>query len=679
MSLSGSNLKRKLAGILVASAFGASLSLAQAEPGKVDPDRVDHSQEQLPYRTALYHYYQGQHLHALTELEAGKVRGSTETQADARLLEAGLRLGYGMHRSARGVLTQLLASPLLSETSFASASFYLAQWLYLHEEYAQAKQILDRINAPLPPGQQQQYAYLRQLLSLKLGVPVQISGKQQAQNPEAQDFDQALQQSGPWQPYLLYNMAVAEAAKEQITPALDYLELALSGLPAQDNYAEDWWRTLLFWDNWFSPDGYYMPPAELAALKDKILLAQASLYQREQRYPLAVQSYRQVRQDSPLASQALLGYGWSAYQQGDIKSALSAWQALSKDPSLEAGTLQSYLAIAWTHEQLNKPAAAERHYDFAAEEYQRFKTILSDELASLTPQSLSDALLAQYSRQKRASETTQIGVALAQVLPTVLHGWVPQQSVQVLLQDLDDLAEIETNLKSWQRDLSQFDDMLVTAEAARAEQLAEIDQAAPAARLQQLIQQRDWLSQQILQAGEHQGLHRASNYATRQELEWSKRIDRVRIRLSKLSEDDPRRQKAELRLQRIEGALYWQQQEQFPQRDWMHRKALKQLDQALRDTQGQLVNLQRSAKTPRSFNKSQLRVAEIDHQVSNKVARTQQLKREVSEQLYLSAQRYLQRQIQLVSAYQAQANLALVRLHEQAYQHQHNHRTEERR
>jgi hypothetical protein len=122
------------------------------------------------------------------------------------------------------------------------------------------------------------------------------------------------------------------------------------------------------------------------------------------------------------------------------------------------------------------------------------------------------------------------------------------------------------------------------------------------------------------------------------------------------------------RLERVAGRLIWQASEAYSANQWQAQKALNQLDDEITQTkqrQQQLLN-QLAAKP--DFAKQRLRVSVLAEQINNKITKSNGLKDALISQLSDTFNQFIQAHKINVSHYILQAQLAMVRLNDEALQ-----------
>lgn len=282
---------------------------------------------ELRYGVALYEYFQGDMLAALCELEWAQQQSSEVARDEqAMLLKGAMSLAFGMDRSGARILKQTLAGSS-AEKIHNVAWFYMAQAYSRRGDWPAAAFSLSKLRDPLESWMQQAVQAMRIDAAIRVGNLVLASSLLQ-DNVDA-DI---------WQPYGYYNLGVAHLRAQQFKQGIAYLdELALMELTT----------------------------AEHLAIQDKgQTVAAYSMIERGD-YSKAVDRFSLVRKQSPIAEQALLGYGWAASATGDYGQALAVWTVLAEGSPRLAVVQEAILAVPYAYEELGSAATALQYYSDA--------------------------------------------------------------------------------------------------------------------------------------------------------------------------------------------------------------------------------------------------------------------------------------------------------------------------
>ena len=185
--------------LLPAPLFAAEEKVAAEEKIGAD-EKAPTSVQDLRYGVVLYDFFQDDYFQALTELMLGEQQQDMPHHAEfAQLLRGGISLSYGMDAQARQIFEQLLAQHPQAAVR-DRAWFYLAKNYYERGDSANAAAILDRGGNNLPEELLQERDYLRANMALQRGDLTAFTLPIYDANT-----------TNPWQPYLLFNLGVAQA------------------------------------------------------------------------------------------------------------------------------------------------------------------------------------------------------------------------------------------------------------------------------------------------------------------------------------------------------------------------------------------------------------------------------------------------------------------------------------
>lgn len=598
---------------------------AQATP----PVDADHQRDDLPVRTALYAYYDNDPLAALTEIAAAAVRGQTANNADARLLEAGIRLGYGLDRSARTLLGELAASGQLKPERLTTARLFLAR-SYLRQGLPQlAAPLLDDSQAH-GEAQAAELLYWRQQLALTLGQPLPAL-------PDELPRSELL-------PYIHFNQAVALANSGEREPALAQIEAARQAL--RHRPATRGWNWA-FWRGWFAPKPLPLASDERDALIDQLALAEGQLALTARDGAAAMQALLEVRQQGPASSEALLRYGLAATLAGDGQLAVSVWQQLAQRPDLTPVTLQVFLAMGWALEQRGLVDDALRGYEQAEQRY----LLALAELDQARQQFSAEQLLAGLDSLEQPQSPAQ--------LSPLLRPWLARNGSQALVGQLRDLDELGQTLIKREQSLQALEQMVAARAERHRSRVARLEQLAPAPRIADFEQQLAQIRQQLAAAEAD-----PAQLATVAESQWLNRIARSDAVVTRLAGDKRQTRYGE-RLRRVQGVLAWQLADQQAVRLQQQRVALKGLEQQLAALKLQQQRVVALAAVPPGSAEFNTRIASARNALAAAASRQRQLSTSARQALVTAVRSELDSQQQQVRALLAHARLAQARLAEQ--------------
>lgn len=504
-----------------------------------EDSELPRSVQDLRYGVVLYDFFQDNYFQALTELMLGEQKQDMPNHAEfASLLRGGISLSYGMDEQARSIFNELLAQhpqPAVRDRAW----FYLGKSFYQRGDYTGAADLLARSGDALPTELAQEREYLALNIELKKGNTINVVTPDDAE-------------MSPWLPYLLYNLGVAQASRNDTANAAATLA-RLAELPLRED--------------------------EHKALRDRAFTAAGYNYLNAQDPDQAVAVLSRVRLNSPLADKALLGYGWAHAQRKDFAGALRPWQTLVQKSVLLPAVQEGLLAVPYAYEQLNAPAQALEEY--ARAEQLLLREIERVEAAQQTLQTVS--LLALWVEEDEQHQWLSRNAELP-VVPKLpyLEQLLARNDIQEIIRDMRDLRQLETHLGEWIDRL----DALFTAQSLQHQRRRQLLQDRPDQQLlrqyEQLMARRDTVSGLIdaaAKSGDGAPMMDADQLAA------SQRLERVRRNIDALRAAGRNVDEEEAKYARLRGALLWQVQDQFAIRRWELTKQTRALDAALAEGQ----------------------------------------------------------------------------------------------
>jgi outer membrane protein assembly factor BamD (BamD/ComL family) len=530
----------------------AGLCLALAPPAAVTAESV----QALRYGTTLFHFYQADYFDALTELMIAQqtaVLGPHEDSAE--LLRGGMSLSYGMDLQAEEIFTTYLDRPR-EIADHDRAWFYLAKMAWQRGELDRCASAMGNVDKLTSPALAEELNYLRAQLNVRRG-----------NYARARDYLGQLPADSDWLPYHYYNMGAHSAAAGDWSGASEYFQAF---------------------------DHLHIRGEETKLLRDRAYTAAGFAHLSNGEYRAAGQDFVRVRLESPMAEQALLGYGWAASQEQDYRAALAPWKTLSQQAPLTPSVRESLLALPYAYEQLGHDGLALSNYRdaarvFAAELDETRKAIKAfsggdlAELLELEPQRAGDGWLAGNDILPLSPQAPYLRRLIAS------HGF------QDAVRELRDLHQLDKRLQQaaeriavlWQVDADQ---QQVWAGLLRQERESQLRQRQLILR-EQIEQLRDRIA--IAESG---NLYREFT-DSRQLALWT-RVDHAAILLEQLpgklesNRAREQQQKQQQKLDFLRGLLIWEDSEAFPARAWAARKQLRELQQLAGVTSRTLASLQ---------------------------------------------------------------------------------------
>ncbi len=596
------------------------------------------------YQQVLFFYFQGDFFNALTHyamLEdqfAGELQFISNPGVNPALLKGGMSLAHGLENQATDIFAQVLQRDtkldtqtqawfLLGKAYYQKQQFSSAAQSFDNISYAQAQEVLDELS-------QDELIYLRSQLFSWLT------------NGQGDKVDWLSQLSGDsvYRNYVLYNQGLADLQESDYEGAVSALtELAEKDDGVFGNWLSGWWSPI-----------QQSGENEVQALQDRANLTLGYAHLQQNKPTQAIQAFTRVRLDSLDTQAALLGYGWAASTQQDYQLALSVWERLLAMPHSTEYILEAYLASAHAYEKAFAPRQALQKLQaglarFASEltELDQIKTQLSEQFF---------VSLAQSAYQPEE-------------LPPQLGGLLLSEDVRVQTTQLQESLLINRQLNQWRNRLDTFFLMLEEREQVAIKRAERLKQDKFLLRLSELQSKRDTLATALAAAQAENPMLLMSE----QEQAWASRLQKAQKRYTRINQvkaaagQNPLSDKYQRRLARLQGALLWRVAENFPQRRWSAQKNLNALDASLIKTRAQQDILTGRLNTPPDYSEQRNSIGQIQDRLTKQLnvsdglvtAQLTELKKVFSEKI--------EQQIALLKNYQLQAQLAVVRLNDEAY------------
>jgi hypothetical protein len=609
---------------------------------------------QADYRQALYFYFQGDFYNALSQIALIELRyplglkGISEPGVDPELLKGGMSLAWGLEDQAKQIFESLLAvdssDQVTSEQTRAQAWQLLTKALYQKQQYQGAARALQYLSPELAAqyldGQSQdELWYLKSQLSAFLS---------NGYDPE--QLRQQMSADSLYRQYVTYNQALSNMEQGQQQQAVALLE-ELSGKPRS---VVD---SLFF--TWFSPLYAEDEEQEKLALRDRANLTLGYTQLQLGDNPKAKQAFQKVRLDSLDSQAALLGLGWSAAYGKEYQIALSIWDNLKHSSPSSEYVLESYLASAYAYEQAFAPTQALAELEQGLQHYHSELMDLQNmqDLASQDSYFLSLATV-----QQDQQVTAEQGLYFAAIMSD--SGFVSS------LKSLQENLQLRQILINWQDELASFRLMLAERRVETQSRIDSLKDHQSLDKMTDFQQQREQLSRliELAQQPGGQGLLTSSTA-----LAWQLRLQKAMqtnqsILLAKQALGQPAlAADYQKRLQRIDGLLLWQDQEDFSERLWLAKKELLAVDEVLAQTREQRQNLVSLLSQSPEYNHQEQQIAALQQRVDEQLLASDGLQQLLLIRMKTQFKDKLQQYISQLNGYIMQAQLAVVRLNDQAY------------
>lgn len=577
------------------------------------------------YGDGLFYFFQGRYFTSVTQLMASQHFGRVAPHSDeAEILRGGLYLSYGLHREAGEVFARLIERGAPQPVR-DRAWFYLAKIRYQRGLLAGSEEALARIEKALPGALEEDRALLQANVLMARG-----------KYGDAIAVLDTLSKTGA-SSYVRYNLGVALIRNGDLARGTSLLD-GVGKLPATGE--------------------------EYRALRDKANVALGFAALAEGRGADARNYLERVRLNGMHSNKALLGFGWAAAAQDQMKIALVPWNELAARDASDAAVLEAKLAVSYAHAELGADGQALALYQDAIGVFDRESAHLDESIAAIRNGALVEGLIGANPGDEMGWFWTIAELPDSRALPHAGHlaQVLASHEFQESFKNYRDLRFLARNLQQWQESLGVLRDMLANRRQAYDERLPKVRDKERGLNLDGLARRHDELAAEIERVEREVDV---AAFATPRERELQARLDRVRESLAKVT--DPELAQAHERYRRAAGALLWQQNEQFSVRLWNAKKGLQELQRNLaesreRDASLATAQLDEPTRLDQFAGRIDALAARVDAMVPRVAALTEEQQNAVQE---LAAAELLQQKERL-AGYVTQARFAVAQIYDRA-------------
>jgi hypothetical protein len=579
------------------------------------------------YGDSLFYFFQDRYFTSVTVLMTSQHFGRMSPHDDeAEILRGGLFLSYGMHREAGEVFATLIARGA-SRPVRDRAWFYLAKIRYQRGLFAESEHALAQIEKRLPGALEEDRALLQANVLMARG-----------KYSEATKVLDALAKGPGASSYVRYNLGVALVRSGELTRGTTQLD-EVGKLPAVSE--------------------------EYRSLRDKANLALGFASLQQGRGEQARGYLERVRLSGMFSNNALLGFGWAAAAQGQMKSALVPWSELAKRDPGDAAVLEAKLAIPYALADVGANAQALELYRDAIETFDRESARLDKSVAAIRSGRLLEGLIASNPGDEMGWFWAIGALPDIEDLPLAGHLalMMATHPFQEAFKNYRDLLFLSRNLQQWRESLGVLRDMLANRRQAYEERLPQVREKEGALDLAGADRRYEELKTELERVEREAD---ATAFATPRERELRARLDRVRETLEQ-ARGDPDLAQARERYRRASGALLWQQTDEFSVRLWNAKKGMQELQRNLAQAQQRDAALALAQRDePARLDAFAGRIDALSARVEAMVPRVAELTREQQDAVQELAVAELLRQKERLDAYGTQARFAVAQLYDRA-------------
>ena len=597
----------------------------EAKNVKPDPNGLPpHPVEDLSYGDVLFYFYEDDYFESITRLLAARqLERVPHTREEAELLLGGLYLSLGEHVEA-GRIFQDLLNKNTSELVRNRAWFYLGKvWYqrgYLDESERALRQVSDKID---PRINAERYMLLAQVMM------------QQGRYDDAITTLSNWHGAPDWTAYAQFNLGIALVRRDRLPEAIGYLDRV-----GQLNVRGE----------------------EMLSLRDKANLALGFALLQAQRAAEARPILQRVRLEGPYSSKALLGVGWADAGVGEFKRALVPWLALRKRDLLDSAVQESFLTVPYAYLQLSATGQAADYYNSAISSFDAEMKRIDDSIEEIRSGKLLDRLLTDDKKD------TLTWLWQLQKLPDApesryLYQLLASNEFQEGLRNYRELNYMRRNLAEWRDSVSAYDDMLDTRQEKYKQRVPKADAVLAATDLDGLNQKRVDFESRI---NEIEKSNDVAALGTPEEQQTWARLKRIEDFLA-AHPDDPDLAEMRAKHRLLKGVMYWRLSQSFRARLWNERRAVKELEASIKDTQKQALLVSQARQTvPANDGGFAERVAAVRGRIDELQQRLAETSQKQNRYLQQLAIRELEGQKVRIETYQVQARYELAAIYDRA-------------
>jgi len=613
-----------LMALLAASAGSQPAWAARAVPTDSLPKiRV----QDLHYGDVLFHFYAGDEFEALTRLEAYEHwQRMPNHQHDAALLAGGLYLSLGMHNEAGKRFETLLGNEVPVGVR-NRAWFYLAKVWYARGYYDRSEQSLARITGTLAPALEAERQHL--LVNVLM---------RQNRFDEAATRLAGWQGPADWMAYSRFNLGVALVRQNRMNEA----DPVLTAVGTMEVGGE-----------------------EMLALRDKANLALGYAWLQAGNAGNARVALERVRLSGPYATRALLGVGWASAQLGQFREALTPWLELHDRNLLDAAVQESFLAVPYAFSKLGANAQAADYYESAIKSFDSEAGRIDESVARIGEGHMLDDLLGADQKAQQLGWFWQLRQLPDAPQSRYLYALLADNDFQEGLKNYRDLGYLGGTLTRWNQSMDAFGAMIDTRERAYADRLPRADALLASELPAKFLAARAAVDARLTSI--ETGDDVAALGTSAEQKQWSKLRQMEAALASATGGDSAGLQIERDKIKLMKGVLYWRLDNEFKQRDYSQRRALRALDAALNEAQNRWARVQRArGSVPTNTGEFATRIAAL----ATRIAQLQQALLDSAQQqsLFLQhlAQNELLAQKDRLAAYEVQARFSLADIYDRA-------------
>lgn len=371
--------------------------------------------DDLEYGGILFDYYQQDYFSALVHYEYAASKNALPNNGnEARLLQGGMTLSYGLADQAEAIFRDLL-TPEVAEEQRNRAWFYLAKLYYQKADIARAANALSQIGGQVPADITGEYNYLATLINIH-----------NRQTSAASAGIAQLSGDRRYAPYLMYNLAISQLKDGKTEQAITSLQQVMKAAEGQNG-------------------------EELRVLADRArhALAQISMAQGNL---LGAWNYLQaVRTTGLYSNRALLTYAWAAIKLKRYGEAIPALKLLDKRSISIAETQEAKVLLAHVYETEGAKRSALKQYLLAEKDFKDGLDAITHARKVIASQEIPQEFVINLEAMLDESDWYGMQPSLDyNKLTPFLTELMASNNFYSVIKELRDLYGIRRNLQYWQ-------------------------------------------------------------------------------------------------------------------------------------------------------------------------------------------------------------------------------------
>lgn len=370
----------------------------------------------LKYGTILFDYYQQNYFAALVGYEYAKATNELQENADdARLLQGGMTLSYGLPDHAQVIFNDLLNGNV-DDAIANKAWYFLAKLYYQKGQVDAAANNLERIQGHVPDEIAEEFNYLATLINIR--------------NMHLDTVENSLSKmakNSAYEPYLIFNLAITQLRNNQIQDSKRNLNKVI-------DYAK------------------LHKAEEFAVLADRAKQALSHIEVENNNLLGAWQYLQNVRTTGLYSNRALLSYGWTAIKLKRFSQAVPALKALDRRSISIAEVQEAKVLLAHLYEQQGASRSALKQYLLAEKAFSQGVDSIAKARKVIAGQRIPEEFVVNL--EDMMDETDWYGSEPSldyNKLTPFLIELMSSNSFHSVIKELRDLYALRNNLSYWGR------------------------------------------------------------------------------------------------------------------------------------------------------------------------------------------------------------------------------------